>query len=105
VSYKSNLPAIVAQANALAAVIVEKTATDIAAGAKERTPPRVDTSAMLNGWEAKEVGDLEWEARNPVEYTIYNELGTRHMAAHPMLIPAAEEARPGFEAAMGQVFG
>lgn len=103
-SYQSNIPEIIARAEARAELVVAKTATDIAAGGKERTPPRVDTGAMLNGWEAVPVGEYEWEARNGVKHTIYNEYGTRHMAPHPMIIPSAEEAREPFIEALRQVF-
>lgn len=103
-SYHSNFDAILARAVERTELVVAKTAADIAAGGKARTPPRVDTGAMLNAWDAQPTGDLEWEARNGVEYAIYNEYGTRHMAPHPMAIPAAEEAREPFERAMSRVF-
>lgn len=103
-AYHSDIPSILAQARARAELVVEKTTLDIVAGSRARTPPRVDTGTMINGWAARPHGDLEWEAYNPVEYSKFNEHGTRHMAPHPMIVPAAEAARPGFEQAMGQVF-
>lgn len=103
-SYSGGLADKMRRAEQLAGMVVAKTAADIEAGAKARTPPRIDTGAMLNGWQARQVGDLEWEVVNGVEYSKFNEYGTRHMAPHPMIIPSAEEARPGFEAAVGQVF-
>lgn len=101
----SNLGKIVAEAEGKAALVVAKVAHDIAAGAKERTPPRVDLGTMLNGWAARQLGPHEWEAFNPVEHSKYNEFGTRHMAAHPMIVPSAEAARPGFMQAVRGIYG
>lgn len=101
---RSNLGEKARRAPGIAAAIVEKTALDILAGAMARS--RVDTSAMKNAWRIVDGPDpFSKEVVNSVEHSKYNEYGTVHMTAQPMATPAAEEARPGFEAAMKQVFG
>lgn len=122
VTLKSDLGKIAREAQPLAAIVVEKTARDIEGGAQIRTPPKVDTGALMGAWASREVGDLEWEAYNPMDYAEAVEHGSTHppvatrgkdggdvtreytIPAHPMIVPAAEEAKPGFIAAMRQVF-
>ena len=104
----NGLPALSGQIREKAGQVVRKIALDVAAGAKVRTPPRVDTGGMMGGFmaEAEEDGDeLRYVVWNTQEYHIYQELGTRHMSAHPMLIPAADENREPFKRAMQKVAG
>ena len=82
--------------------IVEKTLSDIEAGAKRRA--RVDTGAMRAGLQARKTGRFEGVVEGLVEHTIYNEFGTRDMSAQPMLTPAAEAAREPFYAALRKVW-
>lgn len=122
-SYESHFTEILARAQAKAELVVAKTSTDIAAGAKAKTPPKVDTGDLENSWLAKPTGDLEAEVFSGVEYAKYVEYGTHHppratssadggldvtkeytIGPHPMLIPAAEEAREPFEQAMGRIY-
>jgi len=100
-AYRSRFDEILAVAEARAEMVVAKAAADIEAGAKTRA--RVDTGAMKNGWQTRGTR-LEREVFNPVHYAVFHEFGTRHMSAQPMVIPALEEARPGFLAALRQVF-
>ncbi len=72
----------------------QDTAKDIRDGAAARS--RVDTGAMQKGWQTAEVDDDTSQVGNAVEWVIYNELGTRHMSAQPMLYPAVEVARKPF---------
>ncbi len=100
----SNFGRIADSLKAKAEAVLDKTAMDIAAEAKQNTPPRVDTGAMMNGWQVEESGELERTVYNTQEYAIYNELGTVHMPPHPMLTPAVEHKRGPFEQAMKKVF-
>lgn len=77
---------------------VQKAVFDVEAGCKVRS--RVDTGAMRNAWHGRMTGDTEGEVSNGVEHVLYNEYGTAHMSAQPMAHPAADAARPGFEAAV-----
>lgn len=98
VFFSSRIPQIIAGLEPKASAAVRKTVFDIEAGAKSRA--RVDTGAMRAGIGVEMSGPLSGEVIGHADYTIYNELGTSKMAAQPMLTPAAEEARPGFMAAM-----
>lgn len=99
----SRLPAVAAQLGQRASDAVEKAGRDIEAGAKARA--RVDTGYMK--------GAIDWTPEDPyrgevvagADYTIYNEFGTSSMPAQPMLVPATEDARPGFEAAIRGLAG
>lgn len=98
----SRIPAIVAEAEAKAALVCEKTARDIQAGCVERS--RVDTGQMQEGWEVEEISATNFLVYNSVEHVIHNEYGTESMPAQPMLTPSVEAAEPEFHAAMGLVY-
>lgn len=122
-SYESHFGEILARAQAKADLVVAKTSTDIAAGAKAKTPPKVDTGALMSSWHAEPTGELEAEVSSGVEYAKYVEYGTHHpprasassdggldvtaeytIGPHPMLVPSAEEAREPFEQAMSRIY-
>lgn len=98
-SYKSKIPAIVAEANPRA-----NRAIDQVGGlgqAVARGHARVDTGEMREG--------LKWdrekrELRGNAAHTIYNEFGTRHMTPQPMLAPAVEAMRAAVGVAFRWVF-
>lgn len=73
---------------------VESTVFAIEAGAGMRA--RVDTGAMRAGLQGEMTGPYEGRVVGHAAHTVFNEFGTRHMAAQPMLVPAAEEAAPVF---------
>ena len=82
--------------------VIRRTAFEIQGGAAERS--RVDTGQMKAGWQTDVVSDTEAVVFNSVEHAVYNEYGTAHMTAQPMLHPSVDAARPAFEAALAQVF-
>ena len=97
VSILSNrLPTIAAALKPAARALVTKTGLDVEAGCKARS--RVDTGAMRNAWTFQMTGDASGEVSNGTEQVIFNEFGTVHMSAQPMAHPAADAARPAFEA-------
>jgi hypothetical protein len=126
---KNDLPKLAKELRPRAGRIVRKTAFDIAGGAEERS--RVDTGAMKSGFYVVTHGDSTYDqaaaevrAANPdaevlpsverpddlhalvaaaAAHTIHNELGTASMPAQPMMVPAAEDAQPGYEAAMAKL--
>lgn len=104
VTLTSRIPAIVTASTGKASMIVQKTLHDIEGNAKQRTPPRVDTGQMMNGWTTTILGPFDGEVTNPVEYSIFHELGTERIPAHPMLAPAVEDAREPFERALAQIY-
>jgi DNA integrity scanning protein DisA with diadenylate cyclase activity len=77
-----------------AARVVAQTSLEIEEGAKRRS--RIRTGTMMRGWRVVFDDPVHAVIGNPVPYTIYNEFGTRHVAAQPMLIPEVEIARPKF---------
>lgn len=62
---------------------------------------RVDTGAMRAGIVGRPAG-LQGEVTSGPDYTVYNEYGTSRMSAQPMFRPAADQAMPGFVAAVTQ---
>jgi HK97 gp10 family phage protein len=65
-----------------------KAADQIKDGAVRRS--RVDTGEMRDGWQV-EGEDGQYTVYNDVEHAVYNEYGTAHMTAAPMLHPAVDE--------------
>ena len=57
--------------------------------AKDRAP--VDTGALKNSINFEKVGEGVYWVSDGVEYGIYQELGTRFMAAQPFMVPAFEQ--------------
>lgn len=97
----NRLPELKGQVRRRASQAVRKTAFDVEAGAKARS--RVDTGNMKNGWQTEIEDDLNAWVYNDVEYVVHHEFGTHKMSAQPMAIPAAEEVRPSFNAAMKEL--
>jgi hypothetical protein len=131
----TRLPRLPKQLRALAAKGIRKIAFDIEAGAKSRLTEGhgVDTGAMQAGIYVAthdetgyELAAAQVRGLNPkatifpevtapdeltaivagsVEYEVYQEFGTIHQEGNPHLQPAAEQARPEFEAMMGHLVG
>jgi HK97 gp10 family phage protein len=93
----SRLPLIAAAAVAKAEEHTRKAAFDIEAHAKANAP--VDTGNLRNSINTTGSG-LAYEVTSPAVYSVYQEYGTRKMAAHPFMTPAVELVRPAFLAAM-----
>lgn len=101
VTLYSRLPQIAAQMPAKAGAVVQKTVMDVEAGARSAAP--VDTGALQNSIQGRMTGQLDGEVTTGLEYSMYVEYGTYKMAAQPYLVPAAEQARGPFIAAMKQI--
>ncbi len=83
--------------------VVKKAALDIEAGAKQRAPVR--TGNLKNSIQASEENPLLWRVDVGANYSVYVECGTRYMAAQPYLLPATEQIRPSFLAAVKAAAG
>jgi hypothetical protein len=104
VSVTSNkLPALAAAYPQRAGREVRTALFNIEAGCKQRS--RVDTGTMRAAWGSRMTGQAEGEVFNPVEYTVFNEVGTVNMPAQPMAHPAADAEKPGFEARIARALG
>lgn len=71
---------------------VAATLEEIRAEAARRS--RVDTGQMRDGWAVTMDSPTSGTVLNEVPHTIYNEWGTVHMSAQPMLTPAVANAKP-----------
>lgn len=98
ITVRSRIPQVSAQVRRRAEQVVAKAALDIEAQAKMRAP--VDTGLLKNSIHVEPRSPLERNVSSPVHYSVYQEFGTRHMAAQPYMTPAAEFVRPSFFAAM-----
>jgi HK97 gp10 family phage protein len=94
-----NLPGNLRKAGA---DLVKRTAAAIEGQAKVLCP--VDTGALRNSIMVTEKGEMSAEVGPHMEYGGYIEWGTVHMAAQPYLTPAAEGARPAWEAGLRELF-
>lgn len=91
-------PAIIAGMAPQADRICRKAALDIQARAQQRAAVR--TGAMRSSIHARRVGPAHWEVNVGVEYGLYVEYGTIHMAAQPFMRPSVAEVQPQFQNAM-----
>lgn len=91
---KSKLPEIIATSPAKVTAAVQRTAAKIVAGSMRRS--RVRTGFMRSGWQMRTMEPYAITVFNLASYTIYNEYGTVHMSAQPMLRPSIEEVRLSF---------
>lgn len=96
-----NFNGVAAQVVQRASAVVQKTAMDLEARAKQIVP--VDTGLLKSSIQHQRVDDLTAQVDVFAEYAGYVEFGTSRQRAQPYLIPAAESVRPGFEAAMTQI--
>lgn len=63
----------------------------------------IDTGALMNAWETAESsggGRIEFRNSNALEYGIFQNYGTRYIAARPFVEPAFDATAPGVIAAM-----
>lgn len=88
-SWTSRIPEVTRDLKLRAGTASRHAADRVVKGAAARS--RVDTGRMRAGWQSERTGEYEYEVSNDVDYTIYNEFGTRNMSAQPMLGPAIEE--------------
>ncbi len=77
-----------------AATAVKDTLKDMQGTTQARS--RVDTGRMRAGWQTAMQDDHSGYLYNRVPHVKFNEYGTRHMSAQPMLHPAVEQARGPF---------
>lgn len=84
------LERIAAQLDGNTDKVLQIVARRVEQGAKMLAP--VDTGALRNSIMTEKMGENYWQVHDGVEYGIYQEFGTRYMAAHPFMTPAAEQA-------------
>lgn len=90
----NKLPSIRRSLRPKVAKEVETAGLNIENGAKQRV--RVKTGTLRRSIHTTKTGEMSLEVGPSVEYGLYQEFGTRRMAAHPYLIPAAEAESPHF---------
>ena len=98
----SKIPEIIERSEDEVQGIIENTLLNVENSAKGAS--RVRTGSMRAGWTSEMIGEHEGVVYNLVDYTVYNEYGTRHMAAQPMLAPAVEEHEPAMLEALKEVY-
>lgn len=91
---ENNFPKIIKGMEAKAEQFVAKAALDIEAHAKSEAP--VDTGTLKNSIQATRIGEAHWRVVVGVEYGMYVEWGTVHMAAQPFFQPAIQAVTPAF---------
>jgi HK97 gp10 family phage protein len=104
IEIKSNrLRELASRAPKLAAGVIRTTVAEIAADAQQRAP--VDTGALRDSIKGRVINQQAGEVTaggGEVDYAGYVEYGTVKMGAQPYMHPAADAARPRFEAAVAQ---
>ena len=87
----NRMPEVAAGLHGAIAALVLEAAESIVIIAKVLAPVR--TGALRDSIVAEMTGALTATAGTPITYAIYQEFGTRFMAAHPFLIPATDQVR------------
>lgn len=85
--------------------VVREWATVMTGDAARDAP--LATGALRNSILAnspEKVGQLRYRIQDGVEYGIWQEIGTSHMAAHPFLVPAVERHWNAFVSAFKELF-
>jgi HK97 gp10 family phage protein len=86
-----------------AKAVLDKTARDVEAGAKQRCP--VDTGALRNSIHVEPPSDLfKRTIADGMEYGIYVEMGARGRPPKPFMAPALENVRRAFAQAWEALF-
>ncbi|KAA8455243.1 HK97-gp10 family putative phage morphogenesis protein [Weissella paramesenteroides] len=88
----SSIEAQPAKVKAEAGEIIQNTALRVEKRAKNSAP--VDTGYLKQHITAEKTGELSADVTSLAEYSIYNEFGTRKMAAHPYMRPALNQEQP-----------
>jgi len=105
VKVKVNMKRLEALQNGLgpkAGAVLDKTAIDVEAGAKERAP--VDTGALRSSLHTEKPDTFKRIIADGVNYGVFNEYGTHKMGARPFLTPAVEIVRKPFAKAWEALF-
>lgn len=97
----SKLAALGGKIRRRASRVVKEAANECAARAKAAAP--VDTGALKQEIHVEEKSDLASDTVSAMPYSLYQEYGTRYMAAQPYMTPAAESVRPRFLGRMADV--
>ena|SRR3990167_4548577 len=95
---KSRVPQYTAKSLGLIELATRKAVFDIEGRAKGRTPVR--TGFLKGSIQGSLTGRTEGRVDAAAEYAVFVEMGTRFMGAQPFLVPALEEVKPGYEAAI-----
>lgn len=90
----NRLPSMDLRMRRAVANVVKSTALQCEAKAKVKAP--VSTGALSNSIQAQPETELSWTVGPAMDYGIYVEYGTVHMAPRPYMTPAAEELRGPF---------
>lgn len=87
---RSRVPAVTREGLANVEKGIRAATLEVEAQAKMRAP--VDTGYLRNAIAGTARG-TKGRVDSPAEYSLYQEMGTRYMGAHPFLIPALEATK------------
>lgn len=83
--------------------VIQRSALRVEKGAKTKAP--FDTGHLSNSIYSEKTGELQAMVISPVHYSIYQEMGTRKMNAHPFMLPSLKEEDPRLMALLKRMFG
>lgn len=96
-------PQIVIALPGATGAVVRKVAAAVQTEAKDRAA--VDTGFMRDSIHIKMQSETEALVIAGAYYSIYVEMGTRHMAAQPFMAPAADAVRSNLDSIIGSIEG
>lgn len=98
----SRIPAVMRSGSVGTAAAVESVARDIATEARVRVPDRPPIGeGLIETIGHRQLSPFEAHAFASAFYAAMVELGTRHSAPHPYMVPAAESVRAALRQRVG----
>lgn len=102
IAVRSNkFPTLAQRLPSQTAEVVKDALDRVVAGCQRRS--RVDEGDMRDAWRAEMTGPADGRVVNDNDHVLFNEYGTAHMSAQPMLAPSIDEERPKFVAEMAKL--
>lgn len=98
----NHFPRIIAECEAGVEAALTAACVFIMDGSERRA--RVASGDMKSGFRYEILTGFSAKVWNEKEYAIYNEFGTKHMSAQPMMRPAVDETEPKFLEALALAF-
>lgn len=92
--FKDNSKAVLAKFRRAMDKATRDTAREIAKDASELAP--VDSGDLEESYTSQKMGDAHYQTGSPLEYSVYQELGTEKQNAQPHLMPAYELNKDAF---------
>lgn len=98
---KNTFPTLAARIPQRTHEVVADSLARVRDGAAQRS--HVDTGELRDSWSVSFTGPTDGQVASSSGHAVYNEYGTVHMSAQPLLAPAIDQERPRFVAELSKL--